>query len=64
MAVQWYQFMMAQLNATMMNADLDNYSYVIYACEVVVYAADGKKVVSCPTEVEAVEYIKSQMEGQ
>ncbi|WP_278280980.1 hypothetical protein [[Clostridium] fimetarium] len=43
----------------MMNADSDNYSYVIYASEVVVYAADGKKVVSCPTEDEAVEYIRN-----
>jgi len=47
-----------------MNADSDNYSYIIYACEVVVYAADGKKLVSCPTEDEAVEYIRSQAKSQ
>jgi len=64
MVVRLYQFMMGQLYATMMNADSDNYSYIIYACEVVVYAADGKKIVSCPTEEEAVEYIRSQAEGQ
>ena len=64
MAVRLYQFIMGQLYATMMNADLDNYSYVICGCEVVVYDADGKKLVSCPTEDEAVEYIRSQIEGQ
>ena len=31
--------------------------YIIYSSETVVYNSDGKKLVSCPTEQEAIEYI-------
>ena len=31
--------------------------YITYSAETVVYDSDGKKLVSCPTEQEAIEYI-------
>jgi len=34
------------------------YSYRVYGAETVVYDKKGKRVVACPTEKEAQEYIK------
>lgn len=34
--------------------------YIIYASETVVVNDTGRKVVSCPTELEAVEFIAEQ----
>ena len=34
------------------------YSYRVYGAETVVYDRKGKRVVACPTEKEAQEYIK------
>ena len=31
--------------------------YIIYSAETVVYDSNGKKIVACPTEQEAVEFI-------
>lgn len=31
--------------------------YITYSAETVVYNSDGEKIVACPTEQEAVEYI-------
>lgn len=36
------------------------YSYRVYGSETVVYDSKGKRVVACPTEAEALEYIKEQ----
>ncbi|WP_181899214.1 hypothetical protein [Lachnotalea glycerini] len=48
----------------MMNADSDKFHYVIYASEVVVYDASDNRIVSCPTEDEAVKYIEEQGQEQ
>lgn len=32
--------------------------YIVYASETVVYSGDDIKIVSCPTEQEAIEYIE------
>jgi hypothetical protein len=32
--------------------------YIVYGSEAIVYSADNIKIVSCPTEQEATEYIK------
>lgn len=47
-----------------MCSDSGEYSYVIFANEVAVYDKSGKKVVSCPTEEEAVEYIRGKEKSQ
>lgn len=31
--------------------------YITYSAETVVYNSDGEKIVACPTEQEAIEYI-------
>ena len=31
--------------------------YITYSSETVVYNSDGKKIVACPTEQEAIEFI-------
>lgn len=31
--------------------------YITYSSETVVYNSDGEKIVSCPTEQEAIEFI-------
>ena len=40
-----------------------NYSIVIMGSETVIFDAYGNKVISCPTEKEAVEYINEIEEG-
>ena len=40
-----------------------NYSVVIMGSETVIFDACGNKVISCPTEEEAVEYINEIEEG-
>lgn len=34
------------------------YTYRVYGAETVVYDSKGKRVVACPTEQEAIEYIQ------
>jgi len=36
----------------------DNYYYVIYDSETVIYDSNNKKVISVPTEAEALEFIR------
>ena len=36
------------------------YTYRVYGSETVVYDKQGRRVVACPTEAEALEYIKEQ----
>ena len=36
------------------------YTYRVYGSETVVYDKKGRRVVACPTEAEALEYIKEQ----
>ena len=38
------------------------YTYRDYGSEAVVYDAKGKRVVGCPTEQEAIEFIKENQE--
>ena len=35
--------------------------YITYSSETVVYNPDGEKIVACPTEQEAVEYIDNYL---
>ena len=37
------------------------YSYIVFASETVVF---GKPVIKCPTEAEAVEYIRNRLESE
>jgi len=52
--------MMDQFESEMKNIDSDKFHYVIYASEVVVYDTKGNRIVSCPTENEALEFIDEQ----
>ena len=45
-----------QQSTTIMNAN--EYKKVIYPTEVVIYDSSGRRVVACPTEKEADEYIE------
>ena len=36
----------------------DNYYYVIYDSETVIYDRNNKKVISVPTEAEAIDFIR------
>ena len=40
------------------------YTYRVYGVETVVYDAKGKRVVGCPTEQEAIEYIKELCDSE
>lgn len=55
---------MVQSESMMMNADSDRFHYVIYPYEVVIYDAKGHRIVSCPTEDEAVEFINELSQEQ
>ena len=41
-----------------MTMDVKEYRKVIYPSEVVIYDSKGRRVVACPTEEEADEYIE------
>lgn len=41
-----------------MTQDVKDYYYVVYDNEVVVFNKKGKKIISCPTEDEAIAYIR------
>lgn len=36
----------------------DKYYYITYSSETVVFDREGKRLIACPTEDEAIEYIK------
>jgi len=40
------------------------YSYIVFASETVVFDDYGKPVIKCPTEAEAVEYIRNRLESE
>lgn len=48
-----------QQSITIMN--VNEYQKVIYPSEVVVYESSGRRVVACPTEQEADEYIEEKV---
>ena len=48
-----------QQSITIMN--VKEYQKVIYPSEVVVYDSSGRRVVACPTEQEADEYIEEKV---
>lgn len=42
----------------------DKYYLVIYSSETIVFDRTGKKIVACPTEDEAIEYIQNMERGK
>ena len=40
---------------------MKNPYYITYSAETVVYDSDGNKIVACPTEQEAIEYIDNYL---
>ncbi len=44
--------------------NLGRHSYIIFASETVVFDDYGKPVIKCPTEAEAVEYIRNRLESE
>lgn len=55
--------MQMDLSVTPMNND-KKYRIIPYPSEHVIVDGAGKKVVSCPTEQEAREYVKEVLEGE
>lgn len=47
-----------------MNVDENTFTYVIYDSDVVIYDEAGGRVVSCPTELEALEYIMEKISDE
>lgn len=41
-----------------MKEDEDKYYIVIYPSETIIFDRTGKKIVACPTEEEAIDYIR------
>jgi len=53
----------AKINAVMMkdvSKSSGKCSYVIYDSETVIYDGDGNRLLACPTEQEAIEFITSR----
>ena len=44
--------------------NLGRHSYIIFASETVVFDDYGKPVIKCPTEAEAVEYIRNRLDSK
>ena len=44
--------------------NLGRYSYIVFASETVEFDDYGKPVIKCPTEAEAVEYIRNQLDSE
>ena len=44
--------------------NLGRYSYIVFASETVVFDDYGKPVIKCPTEAEAVEYIRNRLDSE
>jgi hypothetical protein len=47
-----------------MKEDEDKYYLVIYQSETIVFDRTGKKIVACPTEDEAIEYIRKLVQSK
>lgn len=44
--------------------NLGRYSYIVFASGTVVFDDYGKPVIKCPTEAEAVKYIRNRLDSE